>query len=232
MSSPNVVSCGQSPAKWFLTIDDRRIPAPRRAISEAIIRAQAPVPPDRVIVRDHNSPNDPVLADGAEVDLGQGNVFYTIGRCDARQPASCGGQPKLAFSVDDRVEEVLIPSQTANSLLDLFGIDHSKVLFRDYESPNDVPINAEEPVQYEAGPVFYTRAAPVCEVAITIDGKSYNVLPGDYSVGRIKEIGGVPAAFELSQVINRVLTPLPDSGTVCIKGGEVFVSHPRSGGSS
>ena len=51
----NSNSDGHSPAKWFFTVDDQRFPAPRPLISEAIIRAQASVPADRVIVRDHNS---------------------------------------------------------------------------------------------------------------------------------------------------------------------------------
>jgi ethanolamine utilization protein EutQ (cupin superfamily) len=42
----------------------------------------------------------------------------------------------------------------------------------------------------------------------------------------------VPQADELEQVIDGKLTPLPDGGAVTIKGGEVFMSHVRSGGSS
>jgi len=39
-------------------------------------------------------------------------------------------------------------------------------------------------------------------------------------------------ADELEQLIEGKLTPLPDDGAITIKGGEVFMSHVRSGGSS
>jgi hypothetical protein len=73
---------------------------------------------------------------------------------------------------------------------------------------------------------------PGREVEITIDKKVHKLKPGEYTVAQLKTIGGVAATLELEQVIKGVLTPLPDDGKVNIEGGEVFVSHPRSGGSS
>jgi len=69
-------------------------------------------------------------------------------------------------------------------------------------------------------------------VEIMINGKPYPIDRGRESVVDIKHVGQVPLADELEQVIDGKLTPLPDDGAVVIKGGEVFVSHPRSGGSS
>ena len=69
-------------------------------------------------------------------------------------------------------------------------------------------------------------------VKIKIDKEHYDVKRGPHSVRSLKELGHVPESKELDQVINGVLTELPDNGTVEICGGEVFVSHARRGGSS
>jgi hypothetical protein len=38
--------------------------------------------------------------------------------------------------------------------------------------------------------------------------------------------------FDLDEVVDGKLVPLPDDGHVVIKGEEVFLSHPKSGHSS
>lgn len=73
---------------------------------------------------------------------------------------------------------------------------------------------------------------PGPEVHITINGTSKLIHRGRRTVVEIKTLGGVPLADELEQLIAGKLTPLPDAGAVTIKGGEVFVSHVRSGGSA
>ena len=67
---------------------------------------------------------------------------------------------------------------------------------------------------------------------VEVDKQFHEVRPGDYRVSAFKEIAGVPAAKELEQIIDGVMTPLSDDAIICIKGGEVFVSHVRRGGSS
>lgn len=81
---------------------------------------------------------------------------------------------------------------------------------------------ADRPPKPEPGP----------EVKITINNTVKAIHRGRHTVGEIKNLGGVPSADELEQLINGKLTPLPDDGAVTIKGGEVFMSHVRSGGSS
>ena len=76
------------------------------------------------------------------------------------------------------------------------------------------------------------RPEPGPEVHITINGVSRLIHRGRQTVAEIKKVGEVPAADELEQLINGKLTPLPDDGAVTIKGGEIFMSHVRSGGSS
>jgi hypothetical protein len=70
------------------------------------------------------------------------------------------------------------------------------------------------------------------DVKIKINGVDYPIERGRHSVAQIKTLGHVALADELEQVIDGKLHPLPDDGSIEIKGGEVFVSHPRSGGSS
>ena len=69
-------------------------------------------------------------------------------------------------------------------------------------------------------------------VTITVNGPSYTIHRGRRTVAEIKQVAGVPLAHDLEQVIDGVLTPLPDDGSVVLKGGEAFVSHPKDAGSS
>jgi hypothetical protein len=70
------------------------------------------------------------------------------------------------------------------------------------------------------------------KVKIDVDNHPEHVAPGTYKVADFKELIGVPAEKELDQVIEGNLTTLDDSASVTIKGGEVFFSHVRRGGSS
>lgn len=69
-------------------------------------------------------------------------------------------------------------------------------------------------------------------VTIAINGTEYRVHRGRRTVSELKDAGHVPPADELEQIVDGKLTPLPDDGTVTIKGGEKFISHPRDSGSS
>jgi hypothetical protein len=69
-------------------------------------------------------------------------------------------------------------------------------------------------------------------VKIEINGVSYELKRGKYSVSEIKGIGKVPISYELEELINGKLTPLDDQATILIKGCEEFFSHARDGSSS
>ena len=69
-------------------------------------------------------------------------------------------------------------------------------------------------------------------VTITVDNKPVQIHRGRQSVAEIKSLGGVPAAFDLDEVVAGKLVQLPDDSHVVIKGEEVFLSHPKSGHSS
>lgn len=147
--------CGD--AKWRVLVNDVGVSMPRRIVPVAVIRAQASVSDDFVLVRDHNSPNDVVLDDNGTVDLRDGNVFYTMRRCDVSPRGGCLEPAKLALFVDDQFEIVTRREQTGKLVLQLFGLALNLQLFRDYERPNDEPIGLEAQALYDDGPVFVTR---------------------------------------------------------------------------
>jgi len=70
------------------------------------------------------------------------------------------------------------------------------------------------------------------EVTITIDNKNFTVHRGSKSVAELKQLAGIPPAYELEEIVDGKLVPLRDDQHVVIKGGERFVSHPRAGASS
>jgi len=82
--------------------------------------------------------------------------------------------------------------------------------------------NTSEDKGHEQGP----------EVTITVDTKLIKIHRGHQTVENIKTVAGIPLAFELEQLIDGKLIPLPDNGAVTVKGGEVFLSHPKDGGAS
>ena len=69
-------------------------------------------------------------------------------------------------------------------------------------------------------------------VEISINSTSYSIERGNFPVEKIKTIGNVPANEILSELKNGKFHDLDNNARVEIKGGEVFVSHPPSGGSS
>lgn len=70
------------------------------------------------------------------------------------------------------------------------------------------------------------------DVPIEVNDKPVSIHRGRRSVAELKNAGGVPLAHDLEQLVDGKLTPLPDDGTVVIKGGEEFFSHPKDSGSS
>jgi hypothetical protein len=70
-------------------------------------------------------------------------------------------------------------------------------------------------------------------VTITVNNKNYDIHRGRRTVAEIKAVGGVPAADDLVLVKgDNDFDTLKDDGSVVIKGGERFLSHPKDSGSS
>lgn len=69
-------------------------------------------------------------------------------------------------------------------------------------------------------------------VVFNLDGKERQIEKGKYEVSELKQMFGIPADYELDQVVDGNFEPRKDDEKVKIHGGEVFVSHVRGGGSS
>lgn len=69
-------------------------------------------------------------------------------------------------------------------------------------------------------------------VTITVNRVQYQIHRGHQTVAAIKAAAGVPAADDLEQNVDGKLELLKDDGGVTLKGGEVFISHPKDSGSS
>jgi hypothetical protein len=142
--------------KWFAQIDDKIVAVPDATVAVSVLKTQAGVADGHVLVRDHNSQNDVVL-DGGVVDLREGNVFYSIPAEQVGERTVCRVPAKRAILVDDRAEEIGTPHQTGGSIRELFELPKRVDLFRDLHSPNDQSIDLNTAVEFQDGPVFYTR---------------------------------------------------------------------------
>ncbi len=153
--------------RWFGLVNDTNFYAPQSRVKARVIKAQAGVPQGHVLVRDMNTPNDIMIDDDEEVNLAEGNIFFS------REPARCRtgrptGEPKLGWLVNDRPEQTILANQTGQSLADLFSLSPGVKLYRDYESPRDELIAPEDRITFAQGPVFYTRGEECGPQEITI----------------------------------------------------------------
>jgi hypothetical protein len=69
-------------------------------------------------------------------------------------------------------------------------------------------------------------------VDVHVNNQKVVLHAGRYEVKTFKKVAGVPQADDLEKLINCKLDPVPDDGTLEIKGGEVFISHVKDGGAS
>jgi hypothetical protein len=76
------------------------------------------------------------------------------------------------------------------------------------------------------------KEGPGHDVPVTIDNRTVEMQAREYSVAQLKAALGVDPSRELEQVVDGKLVPLDDNAKIHIRGGEVFVSHVRGGGSS
>jgi hypothetical protein len=92
-------------------------------------------------------------------------------------------------------------------------------------------IEAHQRVNLRApGVERFTTAAKM--VQVTIDSRPMTIQAGSYALTELKAKLSVDAARVLDQVIGGEFRELSDQHRIHIKGGEVFVSHVRTGQSS
>lgn len=182
--------------KWAAVIDDRLTPLPRRHLKARDILHQSGSSSEATLIRDFNSPIDVGFEPDAQVDLAEGNVFRLVdGACERRHVVP-SESPKLAFVVDDRWEVTVEPRQTASSLRGLLDIDDGVELLRDYESPNDEPIEDDERVRFQDGPVFVSRKGEGREITIIVRGRPRKVTGRTISFEQIVALAYNPVRTE------------------------------------
>ena len=69
-------------------------------------------------------------------------------------------------------------------------------------------------------------------VTVTIDNTPKEIHRGSHTVSELKTLLGVDASLVLDEVVDGKFISLDDNGRVTIKGGVVFISHVRQGGSA
>ena len=163
---------GHHASKWAVLVDDVVVPMPRRSVTAGLIKDQAGIGAEFVLVRDHNSPEDVVLGESEPLDLAEGNVFYRLRSCEVQPRGHCESPPKLAYFVDDRSEVSTRPSQTGRTLRELFALPPGAQLFRDTEGPDDPGIAPGAEASFGDGPVFYSRAI-VVGLTITVNSRVF-----------------------------------------------------------
>ncbi len=70
------------------------------------------------------------------------------------------------------------------------------------------------------------------KVTVTVDKRQISVHRGNYIVSEFKKEVDVDPSRDLDEIVDGQIKPLQDTDHLVIKGGEVFISHPKSGGSS
>lgn len=178
------------PSKWAALVEDTVIPLPERKVSAEVIKAQASVPLEKMLVRDRNSPDDEIFKGGDLVDLAEGNVFYTLAECEAQPRGECSAPPKLAWFVDDRPEVTIRGVQTGETLRELFSLALHSKLIRDHEGPADEPVDLTSTVSFADGPVFYTRQVEAI-LSITVNARVFTEVDGVRKVMSGREIASL-----------------------------------------
>jgi hypothetical protein len=210
--------------KWAAVVNDALVLLPQHATAR-LIKAEAGGPADLILVRDLGSPNDIPLDDEAQINLAEGNVFYTLPRCEVKPASGCVAPPKLAFVVNDHAEQTLNPHQTGRTLRELFGFAPSVRLFRDYESPTDTVIGLDDVIMFPDGPVFYTRRAEI-GLTIIVNKQTFGEADGVKERMTGREIASLvspqPDKTEVTRDKGKDRIPVGLNETVEIKGCEEF----------
>ena len=192
----NITPNAQPAPKWLSTVNDLNVHVPTRRVSVQLLKHQANVPDTHVLVRDLGSEHDEAFADDSVIDLADGNVFFTVPRCNYRPKGKGSAPAKRAFFVDDRPAITLRADQTGHTLRELFGMPDSVALFRDYQSPNDEPIGPSMPVRFMDGPAFYSRpdkCEQPREIKIIVNGREKTVTEKKLSYAQIVRLAFNPA---------------------------------------
>ena len=141
----------------------------------------------------------------------------------------------LRFTINERRYKWYEQYITGAQLKKLGGVSPNENIFLAIAKPwEDELIKDEDNVDLARPSVehFYSKKCEDDFVKIKVNNLDYDIRKGNHSVAEIKELGKVPLAHELEQLIEGKLSPLNDNAKVSLLGGEQFFSHVRDGSSS
>ena len=173
--------------RWGALIDDKIVIAPSKTVSTSVMLELAGLNPKDSLFRDFNTPVDIELTNNQNIDLSEGNVFYTRRKCKNKDSGSPKATPKFAFFVDDRFEIVTVDRVSYNGFCGLFKINNID-LYRDYESPKDELIEENSVIYFKDGPTFYTKDKKCKNIKIIVNGREKVVQKVELSYKEIVEL--------------------------------------------
>lgn len=218
-------NAGRGPEpKWAVLVDDATVWSPSRRVNVGVLKQQGGAN-GRVLVRDHNSPDDVVIADGEVIDLASGNVFYTLDQSEVQPRSECREPAKLAFFVDDRHELTTKADQTGATLRSLFSLQANVRLVRDFDSPRDEEVEPSHPASFADGPVFVTRKVEH-KLQITVNARIFSEQDGVKKKMTGLEIAALVYPQNAADTTVNQISPeareVALTAEVHIRGGEVF----------
>jgi uncharacterized protein YabE (DUF348 family) len=197
-----------------VTIDGKLYALPSGSHLVADIKKKASISAADSLDQDVNNLLKPLPQDGSVTIVG-GEVFVSF-------PA------EIEIFVNGKSYKIRRGPQSVVSIKKIADVHAADALQQDINGTMTALAN-DGTVTLNGGEVFMSLPA---QVHITVDGKQYKIKRGTEQVSEIKMVANVPAAYQLDQDVNGVLTQLDQNGTVTINGGEVFVSFPATGSSS
>jgi hypothetical protein len=214
---------GRAP-RWAALIDDEIVWAPHQRVAGQVLLDQAGEG-NKILVRDHNSPNDVILGESDQIDLAAGNVFYTLDKSEVQPREACHEPPKLAYVVDDRFEVATHANQTGATIRSLFNVPGDRRLIRDYESRQDDDVEPGDAAKFGDCPVFYTREIEH-KLRITVNSRIFTDKDGVKPEMTGEAIAALVYPQNAADTTVRELSPeareIPLDKKVHIRGGEVF----------
>jgi hypothetical protein len=95
-------------------------------------------------------------------------------------------------------------------------------------------LHQEACAQHEQHGDRHPHAEGHCEMRVKVPFNSREVYlhKGEFTVPVIKRAAGIPLTDDLEQLVGSKIVPLPEDGKVHISGCEIFLYHPKDGGSS
>lgn len=197
-----------------VTIDGKSYKLSSGSYTVAELKRKASIPAPDQLDQDVNNVLTPLPPAGS-VTISGGEVFVSV-------PA------EIDIIVNGKSYKIGRGPQSVVSIKKIARVPTTDVLQQDINSTMTA-LADDGTVTLNGGEVFMSVPA---EVHIVVDGKQYKIKRGTEQVSAIKKLANVPAAYQLDQDVNGVLTPLDQNGTVIINGGEVFVGFPATGSSS